>query len=133
MPATVIDIPGGQATLRDPGSLTKRQKRLLESVFLRLAPAVPKFAAYAASGDGAVLPELAVSEVDLTFELQDLAIITFLESWTLDRPVPTADTVGDLPEDLYDALEKACSPLVLAPGPDFSPNPSQEPGSPTGA
>lgn len=135
--STIIEIPGGQATLADPASLTKRQKRALESVFLRLAPVAPKFAAYTqvdpAADTTAELPELSKDEVGLTYELQDVAIITFLESWTLDRPLPTLDTVGDLPEPLYDALEAATTPLVLTPGPDFSPHPDPTVGGPTGA
>jgi hypothetical protein len=36
--------------------------------------------------------------------VREAAAVALLKSWTLDRPLPTLETIGDLPDDLYEAL-----------------------------
>src|ERR1019366_5494029 len=39
--------------------------------------------------------------------MREAAAVALLKSWTLDRPLPTLATIGDLPEELYDTLLEA--------------------------
>jgi hypothetical protein len=65
--------------------------------------------------------------------MQDQTILSFLEGWTLDQPLPaTAEDLNDLDAELYDALRevtKSDGAEAIAPV-DFSESPDRE--RPTG-
>lgn len=44
--------------------------------------------------------------------LKEAAVVAQLASWTLPLPLPTLDTIGDLPGALYDALLGAVSEIT---------------------
>lgn len=145
-----IPIPGGAATFRESEELRGRDRKIIKAaahaaVFTaaKLPPSV-----IAARDDGEPVEELeqrvradaasvSMNMADmLTFEdVREVAVIATLASWTLDRPLPTLETIGDLPGDLYEALLDAAAPLpASADDTDFSPTRDKEsPTSPSGS
>jgi len=145
-----IDVPGGQATLRDVEDLTVRQRRVVQAGSFMTARRIARMPRETLemvqqaqdSGDFeptadnearvAGLLELLPGTADEAIEMmatQDAAIVVFLESWTLERALPTsAAMVGDLPGGLYDVLAEGVAPLVSAvtrgPSVDFDPVPN---------
>src|ERR1035437_8625013 len=49
-------------------------------------------------------------ELDLLEALNDLIVVALVTSWSFDAEV-TVGALGDLPGDVYDALQLACAPL----------------------
>lgn len=127
-----VDIPGGQVTLRDAAELNVRQRRRIEVIAMQLGPVMSKLEKVTATSGMDDL-DLSEHQASLVFDLQDATILSAVASWTLDRPIPTAETVGDLDVALYDALAAATATLVATVAPvDFSPSANPEDGSPTG-
>lgn len=78
---------------------------------------------------------LTMTEAASMLDLQDAAIVAFLERWSLPRPLPTIENVSDLDRDLYRALAAATRDLAvtaLTSRVDFEPTPNPSDGSPTG-
>lgn len=111
-----VDIPGGTATLREKPDVRVRDKRLVEAAGIAAAPLLARLPADSAG-------KLALSETQvlglgisahdmaLLWDINDAAIIAVLASWTLNCPLPTLQTLGDLDPDLYEALSNACAEL----------------------
>lgn len=147
--STTHDIPGGTATFREQSELSERQKRAV----MRASTLMPSDAitAPAIAVDGEVVDgdaqsvsvrELSGAELDGMWSFADQFILAYLESWTLDRPLPkTDDDLLDLPGDLYDALQAAIANVQKSArkpdgfGPDSAmrPDGSANTDSPTGA
>ncbi len=126
-----VEIPGGRAVIRD--ELTReRDFRVLEAGAIAAAPAMVKLTGVDPSSADTELTQagLTAAEAAGMMEFQDAAIVAFLESWTLRRPLPTLANVGDLERDLYRALAEATAPLArtTALGPDFTPEPDDAGG-----
>lgn len=119
-----VEIPGGTAMLRDREDMKMRHRRMIEIASITASPAVAKSrVALARDEHGDVLlddkgnptidPEKAnrveytPGEAAAMLEAQDAVIIASLSSWTLELPLPTLDTLGDVPLDVYDALSQA--------------------------
>ena len=130
-----VDIPGGKATLREKGEVRQRDRRRLESASVMAGPAMERIRK-ATEENGGDPRDLNLFEVGLTreefdglYELQDATILAYLSDWTLGTRLPqTADDLGELPADLYDALRTATASDgadTLAPV-DFSPSPEPE-------
>ncbi len=118
-----VDIPGGQATFREQGvdRVTGRQAKILRAAALAAATAFDGLPEILFGGpddetdaqrDERVRKALARQKQSaLTIEQamtldnsREAAVVALLESWTLDEPLPTLDTIGELDSDLYDAL-----------------------------
>ena len=117
-----IKLPGGTALLRDKTELRGRDKNLIQAAAMAAAPALSKLppgvVSAAEAGDQAAAAEAAQletitltrSEAQALLELKECVAVALLVAWDLKmpdgtpRPLPTADTIGDLPEDLYTAL-----------------------------
>lgn len=139
---TTVEIPGGTATFRGHGDLSKREERALFKLWGKLGPVAQAIAAAAeaAKDDGAdeqslaaiadSLPAITEEQYDTLFQIEDLTITTFLTSWTLDQPLPTLESVSELPRDLYDALS---AKVQAVSGDVFSLDPDPEPTAPFGA
>jgi hypothetical protein len=128
--STIVPIPGGTATLRDPAELRERHRRLIQtamtplaSVFAKLPPELLEAAAGkgpAAEKARAKAEKLQASavttrqEAAAILELKDAVIVALLKDWDLDLPLPDMDTVQDLDHDLYEALDKATFALTPA-------------------
>lgn len=110
-----IDLPGGAwAQLRDPDTITERQRRPIKAAMI------------AAGSSG----EFQAALADGIF---DHLVLALLESWSFDAPV-TAEGLLDLPGSAYDALTKACTPMLKQILPDFAPTPDPEsPSAPSNA
>ncbi len=46
--------------------------------------------------------------------MREATVVALLADWTLERPLPTLQTIGDLPEKLYDALLDAVGGVSAA-------------------
>jgi hypothetical protein len=116
---SAIAIPNGTATLRDKlGS--ERHHRLLEAAFMAASSAMSKVQAAGVTEEMSdeertevmnAVP-LTMAEAASMLDLQDAAIVAFLERWSLPRPLPTIDNVSDLDRDLYQALAVATRDLA---------------------
>jgi hypothetical protein len=147
-----IDIPGGQAVLRERFEMKVRQRRMVEiaampigGILTRLPKDKLDEAMKIADEDvsvggrqlGQLIDALPISrkEAESLYELQDATILSLLISWTLPEPIPTLDTIQDIDDDVYQALSDATATLGAAlarggTGVDFSPSPDQS--RPTG-
>lgn len=137
--------PPSVAVLREPWELTKRQERASQSALADYAPVLTKSRAIALAlvrrrearqADPAAdveVPVLTGEERELAFSVTNTAIVTYLEEWRLERPLPTIDTVDDLPQPIYDALAVAATALLVAPKPTFetSGDRAKDEGSPS--
>lgn len=113
-----VEIPGGTATLRDREDMKMRHRRIVEIASIEASPAVAKARTAlvpdpAKPGEMKLDPEKAnkivytASEAAAMLQAQDATIIAILHSWTLDEPLPTVDTIGDISPGVYDALSAA--------------------------
>lgn len=127
MSRTVV-IPGGSAVLRDPGEMTERQRRAVRGPLLAVAADLTG-GEIPADGHAPETVHLTPGVGGLIFQIRDAAIVAALISWTLELPLPTLESVQDLPGDVYDALVKETEGVFTGLGVDFSPSP--DPESPT--
>lgn len=123
----VIALPGGgQVKFYKPGDLTPRRTRELEIIGAEILPkvqAVSKARAVAVDGvefdpqdmlNGPVA-SLSRAEIRAFIEFQEASAWAFLESWTLDRPLPEVpDDLQDLPRPIYEAIMHHASKLSMA-------------------
>jgi hypothetical protein len=151
-----VEIPGGTATLRETSELRGRDRMLVKaasmaarSVISKMLAALPSEAvAKAQAGDEEAVAEALQDEAVLTtandafdasltweewlrfLEFRQSVVVAQLVSWTREEPLPTMSTIGDLPADLFDALDAAVGgvPASVAET-DFSPSPDSD--SPT--
>jgi hypothetical protein len=110
----IVAIPGGTASLREAEDIKVRQRQLVESAYV---PALAAMAKLPTSSEE--LEAFDVNNATLTrqetaslFELQNATIIAALESWSLPDPIPNMDTIGDLDQDVFDALSEATASLA---------------------
>jgi hypothetical protein len=148
-----VEIPGGTAVLRDRADIRTRDRQLVEaamiaasSAFRKLPDGLAEAPENATDAEKAKVEEanrevLAKSE-SLTLEegltlgqYKSAVIVAMVQSWTLPEPLPTMATIGDLPADLFDALETAINPLGAAKdaleATEFDPPPRFDKASPT--
>ncbi len=145
---TRIDLPGdGWADIKDPDDLTNRERKLLrrhgmaslhpprQDGRLRcqgrpgtIGRSVDDIPRGDASGSGR---SLTADDLDLLDDAQSAFIVVFTAAWSLDLPLPTMDTVDDLPGPIWDVLAKATA--ALGDGTlDTSVDNVTDPSSPTG-
>jgi hypothetical protein len=134
MSTTTIDIPGGQATLRD--ELTVNGQELMQAVTFGIGKDTKEkiLDLIAHKDDEGFEPEITFEQSMAMSRLNRAAVIAFLKSWTLDEPLPTLDSLGDLPAGLFNTLMQAVAgrgaDAVLGTG-EFGPDGSADPNSPT--
>lgn len=118
--STTIDIPGGTAVLRDADDLSNRDVKTLQRTMRSAATAAVKMkeAGYEEGSPeswAAALSQLSDDELNDIDLYQRACTILRLESWTLDRPIPTnADEVDDLPRALFAAVTAAAADISLS-------------------
>jgi hypothetical protein len=111
-PVEIIVIPGGQAELRK--KVTVDGKQLLQEASYGMFawqqknfPDVKDFADIPASDyDGDLVKEM--------HGFQRGCVVAILKSWSLDEPLPTMATIGEMDPDLYEVLVDKCQPLANA-------------------
>jgi len=144
-----VDIPGGTAVLREASEMRGRDRNLIKAAAMAASSAIQKMGAemerLKAEGktDEEATAGLSTVDISLTkeeslglIELREATIVASLLSWSRDEPLPTSATIGDLPADLYDALDAAIGGAALglnAGTEDFSPTPKMDEEVPTGS
>ena len=112
---TIVEIPGGTATLRDPGHPTVRDKRRAQVLALRIG-SDPDFAAAMGSvegTDGTPITSLGDRSLDILSRTNEIRVLNLLESWTIDRPLPKwFDDLDDLPLEIYNPIDEAATRLA---------------------
>jgi hypothetical protein len=127
--------------------MTMRHKRVIRSAGLAALAALkkvesklPKDLPTDPKERLAIVSKLDMFELGLNYEeaetfqqMQAANIVAFVADWSFKEPVPTMDTVWDMDEDRYDFIAKVTSDLNNGVTEvDFSPNPDDVPGNPTG-
>ncbi len=117
-----IDIPGGQAVLRDqPDELRVRQSRLIQTTALAAGALFGKLKEVLPTNGqpvdvqalAASMPDMTRTEAATLLEVQDAMLVALLVSWTLPDPLPTMDTVQDMEADVYQTLTAAVTKANL--------------------
>ena len=140
---TEKEIPGGTAVFREPSELRGRDRDLIRAVAMAAGPALEKVPEEVrekpeteSDEDFEKRQNEAMAKVQFTWQealsmldLRRATVVATLESWSLDRPLPTMDDIGDLPADLHDALVDAVGGMALS-GENFGVQPPGE--NPTG-
>jgi hypothetical protein len=104
-----VDLPdGGWAELRDPESITNRDR--FEWRRRHLPKLIDKIAA-----ENGVAPTL-VGEVEVSTRAAEFVMDRMLLAWSFALPLPAKDPEVwfEIPPDVYDAIRDACSPIVTA-------------------
>jgi hypothetical protein len=142
-----VDVPGGTAKFKTREELRGRDTKLVKAAVIAAQSAIQKLGDDAERKPGetdaqaAARLSKALQEKKITFtaqeatsllDMREAIAVAYLHSWTLELPLPTLETIGDLPDKLYEALDDAIGGELLnaTTGQDFSPNPDQS--SPTG-
>lgn len=106
-----IDLPDGQwADIRDPEEITVRGRRPVLAVTMALQDVWPALAAAQAANEPLEALGLSEEQYETVMRLGEVSIVAVLAAWSLPDPLPTVETVGDLPVTLYDALAEASAP-----------------------
>lgn len=143
-----IDIPGGVAKIKDPADLRGRDTKLIKAYALAAQSVLAKIPEEARPQPDESKEEagkrmqkyLEDHPLQLTGEegmkmldLKEATMVAYLASWTLDIPLPTMETIGDLPDAIYQALDDAVGGdaiKIATSSVDFDVNPDKN--SPTG-
>ncbi len=138
----VIEIPGGKATIKDK-LVSEREIRPLKAAYMAAGSVIQKLSKMPGVQEAAiksleeeggeaelVIADLSEEEAEKMMYLQDMAILTCLVDWTLDLPLPTKETIQDIPANIYAALASATESVAvssLGEQPNFTP--TKEPRS----
>lgn len=149
-----LKLPGGVAKMWRTIDLPASRSRELDVYRFSLMPRISEAVNSAVVKiNGVVVEEPTTDQqfqaavVDLTrdevrdfFEMNDLAAVVYLKSWTVKRngepaPLPaTTDELRDLPRNLYDPLVQRAAEIFRTDlGDDFTVAHVEDPASPTGA
>jgi len=131
-----IELPNGQsAVLKSRDIITERMDREIQKAQMRAAALSSKLQGAgfdpSDSTSWSALGTLNDDEFNILNAYNEVLILTFLASWTLNNGVlPDAEALRDLPKATYDVLSDAC---VRTYGglPDFSPDAVIDPKAPT--
>ncbi len=130
-----ITLPGGGwADLHDKPSV--RGRRGIQAISIGLGkPLIDRLKGVDPTTD---LSELGLTEAqaDGMIRLGEATVVAFLAAWSLDAPLPTLSTIGDVDPDVFDALAGATAArgsavalsLDVSPG-DGTPDPKDLSGS----
>jgi len=133
-----VNLPdGGWAVLRDPETVTERQRRPLVRLQRRT---IMKSASALAGLDldkmtpadalTKLAPTLSDEDFDALEDIDDMVIVTLVDSWSYEQPV-TVDGSLDLPSKARSALLEECRPLMSRLLGDTTDEDVLDPDSPT--
>lgn len=141
--STKIDLPGGGwAEIKDPEELTNRERKLLRRHAFGARELRGKLLATGIKPGTKVqdipddleeklLGQLTAEDLEGADGIQAAFIVAYTASWSLDRPLPTMETVDDLPGQVFDAIAEAT--VDLGDGSlDTGVDGAVDPASPTG-
>lgn len=145
-----VGISGGTATFREQSELRGRDRRLIQAAVVAATPALAMLppeaqapapgesdAAFIARREAALATvRLTRAEADTLLDAKEAVAVAMLASWTRPEPLPTMDTIGDLPADLYDQLVDAMGGVPASAfgtnfEPEAGPDGQIDPQSPT--
>ena len=114
-----INLPDGAwAVLRDPEDVTERQRRPLVRLQRRtIMKAAPQLANLnlekmsPAEALATIAPALSDEDFDALEDIDDLVIVTLVDSWSFDQPV-SVDGAIDIPSKARRALLEEARPLL---------------------
>jgi hypothetical protein len=120
----IVEIPGGQAEIREKGDVKVRHRRIIESAGVAAAPVIAKLDPDTVDEETIVDLHMNRVEAMKVFELQDATIVALLAAWTRPEPLPTMETIEDLDPEVYEALAEATRDIgaVIAQGDSFGPS-----------
>jgi hypothetical protein len=150
-----VEVPGGKAYLRERGQdeIPGRAIKLIRASAMSAGSQLSDYPELFEDGPKGETDEqrnerlspvlegmkLSIEQAMAWDNMREASAVALLASWTLDRPLPKLDTIGDLPEDLYDALLDAVGGVSAAelevnfevtnpkaPGYDETPTPGSE-------
>jgi hypothetical protein len=133
----VVELEGGQATLRERADVKVRQRQMLEAASVVAAPAIekiPKLEGQPSEIDWERLDAagLTYDEMQSLLQLQNAAIVALVAAWTFPEPLPvTLDDVLDLPAERYDSLAQAVRSIgagIVTAQTSFEPGDPRAPG-----
>jgi hypothetical protein len=129
------DLPDGQwAMIRDREEITRKGKRSILVIASQLASILPQIQGATDETDMADLP-LTEAQADAMMRLSEASVVALLAEWSLPDPLPTLDTVGDMPATLFEALEQATAKdaaVVAATSLDMAPGGGADPKGSSG-
>jgi hypothetical protein len=115
-----VEIPGGTADFREQGKdeIPGRSVKLMRAAAVAAASELSSFPELFEPGrpgetDAERTARLAPRMEGVAFStrqamawdnVREATVVALLKTWTLDRSLPTLESIGDLPDDLYDAL-----------------------------
>ena len=108
-----VNIPGGQAVIRERSDLKVRQRQMIEAAGVVASEAmakIPKQADNPSEIDWEALDRagLSYAEMQSLQQLQNAAILALLAGWSFPEPLPaTLDDVLELPAERYEQLSEA--------------------------
>lgn len=123
-----INIPGGTAKIKDRKDLRGRDSKLIKASALaaqNVLAKIPEEARPKPKEDEKVAAErmnkyLTEHPIQMTpaegmqlLDLKEAVMVAYLAEWSLDLPLPTLETIGDLPDDIYQALDDATGGEVI--------------------
>ena len=129
--STTVELPDGHtATLKNDDELTNRQVRLLRNSAMIGAAVVNKLKDLGQSDEDPeswiAMTKLDDGELDKVDLFQRVCVLARLESWTLERDLPTTDDdVDDLPRNIYVPLVTAATDIKWSD--DFTPAGASDP------
>lgn len=133
-----VEIPGGTALLREREDLRGRDRNLIEAATVAAQSAIeklPRTIIECGDLEGMEPEELAkrlneeLDGISFSFEegmalakLREVTVIALLADWSRPEKLPTLETIGDLPDELYQALQVAIGGVQNIANPtDFEP------------
>lgn len=143
-----IEIPGGIAKIKDRSELRGRDSKLIKAAALAAQDVLARVPDEARPKPGESEKDAAkrmdeylrkhpikmtADEGMRLLDMKEAVMVSYLASWTLDLELPTIETIGDLPDDVYQALDAATGGEVIntaVSSANFDVNP--DPSSPTG-
>jgi hypothetical protein len=143
-----VEIPGGFATLREAADFRGKDRNVVKAAAMAATPTILKMPEVVREGplEGETPEETAerlapfmegvpldMDDTQALIQLRQATMVATLESWTLDLPLPTTmKAMGELPGDLYDALDAANGGITtaVANATNFDESPDKD--SPTG-
>lgn len=143
-----IEIPGGIARIKDGEDLRGRDTKLIKAAAIAAQNVLLKIPEEARPKPGESREEaanrmqkyllenpmdLTAAEAMLMLNMKEAVMVAYLASWSLELPLPTLETIGDLPAPIYQALDDATGGDVVnaaVSNVNFDVNPDKN--SPTG-
>lgn len=125
------DAVVGSAVLRTREDMRVRHRRLVETAGIAAARVIARLP-QGLTTDTEMVENLNLDERDAEalLRVRDATLVATLVSWSLDEPLPTLETVGDMDPDVYDSLVASLQEDAVG-ATDFGPDGAGDPESPT--